>query len=86
MRIKMESLRTMESLAYKHMDKLGYIEQGEVGVVVNGATIFFKAYGMDERGLRHKITVKYFEEKICGLTDEIELVDYDLKRLDYYED
>lgn len=86
MKIKMESLRTMEALAYKHMDKLKYIEQGEIGVIINGATMLFKAYGIDGRGLSHKITVKYFENGVCGLTDEIELEEDDLKRLNYYED
>lgn len=84
MKIRMDSLRDMETLAYRHMDKRGYTMQGEMGVYLDGESVYFKAYGTDEDGIRHNVSVDYFEGEVCRLMDEMDLGNEDLENLGYY--
>lgn len=86
MKISMDSLRDMEALAYRHMDRCGYTMQDEMGVYIDDTRVYFKAYGTDENGIRHEVIVHYFEGDICRLTDEMNLGNEDLENLGYYEE
>lgn len=86
MKIRMDSLRDMETLAYRHMDRCRYVDQGELGVYFNGTNVYFKADGEDENGIRHEVSVDYFEGEIVRITDTMNLGEEDLENLGYYEE
>lgn len=86
MKIRMDSLRDMETLAYRHMDRCGYTMQGEMGIYPDGESVYFKAYGTDKDGIRHNVSVKYFDGEVCRLMDEMYLENEDLENLGYYEE
>ena len=86
MKIWMDSLRDMEALAYRHMDRCGYTMQGEMGVYIDDTKVYFKAYGTDENGIRHEVSVDYFEGEIVRITDTMNLDDEYLENLGHCEE
>lgn len=86
MKIRMGSLRDMETLAYRHMDRCRYVEQGELGVYFDNINVYFKAYGTDENGIRHEVSVDYFEGEIVRITDTMNLDDEYLENLGHCEE